>query len=268
MVHLSSRRHPEVQQVRDLVRRASTRRTQGVLIVEGPKVLHEALAAGFAPQLVLLDADAPESDELAEICTRAGAAVHWVSSDTLSSVADTRTPHAAVAVVGYPDAGGRQPELPTVVTVGVADPGNLGTLLRSAEAAGARSVVVTEGCDLRAPKVVRAAAGAHFHLQVGECSHDELRHLLGEWSSVGVESYALTVDGEVSLWDIAPGAGGAERQSGRVVLVGSESHGLPATIAAACSHRVRIPHRGRAESLNVGVAFGVAAFWLLNGPVA
>ncbi len=79
-----------------------------------------------------------------------------------------------------------------------------------------------------------------------------------------LESIALVLDGEEPLWDVAPGPVAWPR----AVVLGSESHGLDADVAAACSRRVYVPHRGRAESLNVAVAAGVAAFWLLAGPAA
>ena len=241
----------------------------------------EALRCGWRPRVVAVDVDGDVSD-VAGACRQAGAVVHWVTADVLASVSDTRTPHAVVAVFDFATAS--TPLWPAVVAVGVSDPGNLGTILRTAEAAGAASVVLAGGCDVRSPKVVRAAAGAHFYVPLMEIKCEDAAHWLrgvtagrqpapaevgeghplrdGDGSATGVESFALVLDGAESLWDVAPGPVATPR----AVVVGSESHGLPSDVAAACSRRLYVPHRGRSESLNVGVAAGLASFWLLAGP--
>lgn len=132
-----------------------------------------------------------------------------------------------------------------VVADGVADPGNLGTMLRSAEAAGVDAVVVTPGTvDAFNPKVVRASAGAVFHVPVIAAALGDLRaaglRLVGTSSHRGVTHTAAD-------W------------SGRLAIVaGSEAHGLPDD--APVDHWVRIVHHGRAESLNVAMATTVLCF--------
>jgi TrmH family RNA methyltransferase len=185
-----------------------------------------------------------------------GVPVHALKEGVLEKLGSTRTPQPVLAVASCPvpialDAIGLGL---VVVTVDVQDPGNLGTIVRSAEAAGASALVVgrgAHGVDPWNPKVVRGSAGAVLGLPV--VTVDDPPAALGTFRArgfrtVGADGSASTVYTDVDL-------------TGAVALViGSEAHGLPAAIGAELDAVVAIPMAGATESLNVGVAASILMF--------
>jgi TrmH family RNA methyltransferase len=181
-----------------------------------------------------------------------GAPVYEVAVGVIDRIASTVTPQPVLAVVRRRDvplataAGAVAVGGFVVVAAGLADPGNLGTILRSAEAAGAGAVVVTEATvDVYNPKVVRASAGALFHVPV------VVDVALGDLSALGVPLLGAVADGGTP-YDEAP------LDVACALVLGSEAHGLP--VGLRLDGLVSIPHRGRAESLNVAMAATVLCF--------
>jgi TrmH family RNA methyltransferase len=134
------------------------------------------------------------------------------------------------------------------------DPGNLGTIIRTADAAGADGVLLDGGVDAYNGKAVRASAGSVFHLPVVDCAADEL---LVRARSIGLAALATTGAGRLDLDDLADDGVLAQPT---VWLFGSEARGLPESVLDAADHTVRIPIRGRAESLNVASAAAVCLY--------
>jgi RNA methyltransferase, TrmH family len=243
------------------VGRRNARQAERSFVVEGAKVLGEALAAGVAVESVFVDRSlmatgAEALQQLLDQAYAAGSRVYELEHGVLARVADTVTPQPVLAVVPQIDVPlARLDQLGAdliVVCVEVRDPGNAGTVLRSAEAAGAGGVVCCDGSvDVFNPKTVRASAGALFHVPVvsgGDAT--EVLAQLGSWGlrRLGTASRGGQVYDETDL-------------SGRVALVfGNEAHGLPADLQAVMDGVVTIPMAGRAESLNVGMAAAVLCF--------
>lgn len=193
----------------------------------------------------------------AELLARAGCRVHDVTEGVLASLADTVTPQGLVGIARLPHAA-LDDALPlatrplTVVLVEVADPGNVGTAVRTADAAGAAGVVVTAGsADVRNPKAVRASAGSLFHLPVAtgvpfaEVAQACRRRGV---AIVGADSRGERRHVEVDL--LRPTA----------VVFGNEAHGLDSGVLAACDVVARVPIHGRAESLNLAATVAVFAY--------
>ena len=175
------------------------------------------------------------------------APVFELADGVLERVASTQSPQPLLAVVSLPDRSLADLVEPTFVVVAdrLADPGNAGTIMRSAEAAGADAVVLTPGSvDLYNPKVVRAAAGALFHLPVFVATIDEVRAL--GLRTVATSSHQGRAYTEVDLK--VPVA----------LVVGNEAHGVADD--APVDEWITIPHAGRAESLNVAMATTVLCF--------
>ncbi len=239
---LTSTRNPRVQAARGL-QRARERRAQGRHLVEGPRAVAEALAAGVVAELFVVEgAPAPEVD----------VPVHRVADHVLEHLSDATTPQGIVAVArtvpSHLDGIG---DGVIVVLDRVADPGNAGTILRTADALGAAAVVLTSGSvDPFAPKTVRAAVGSTYHLPV-----------VTDVTLAEVVAHARATQRRVVGLDAA-GAEGLEALSaagGPVCLVlGNEAHGLDADIAALLDTTVAIALHPRAESLNVAAAAAIA----------
>ncbi|HVM03160.1 MAG TPA: RNA methyltransferase [Acidimicrobiales bacterium] len=223
-------------------------------MVEGAKVLGEALDAGVHVEAVYAAPGAPA--DVLERAAGAGARVLDLAPGVLERVAGTVTPQPVIAVVPYVDVGLDDlggADL-VVVCVDVRDPGNLGTVLRSAEAAGAGGVVCCDGSvDVYNPKAVRASAGSLFHVPV-VAGGDPAAVLdrLGRWglrrlgavARHGLDYAAVDLTGPTAL------------------VLGNEAAGLPGDLAGGglLDARVSIPMTGRAESLNVGMAAAVLCF--------
>ena len=247
-------RHHDAVRLRELLRDASARRSAGEFVLEGPRVVSDALDRGVALSGVYLGPGARRS--FAALVSRLDAAsvpVRDLKEGVLEKIGTTQTPQPVLGVAPLPPMVGLDALAAglVVVCVGVADPGNLGTIVRSAEAAGARAVLVSDGVDPWNPKVVRGSAGAVLGVPivVVESAVEALGSLRGRgWRAVGAEGSAALDYTEANL-------------DGSVALVlGSEAHGLPDDVTAALDAIVRIPMAGAIESLNVAVAASVLMF--------
>jgi TrmH family RNA methyltransferase len=213
--------------------------------------VREALATGVVPETVFYAPDADAS--LVEAAHDAGAAVVALASGVMESVADAVTPQPICAVVPFVDSplDALTDDGVVVVAVDVRDPGNAGTLIRAAAAAGARGVVLCAGCvELTNPKTVRSTAGAIFRVPVvTSVAVDEVLTVLGRSGRLRLAAVAESGDDYTTLDLTGPVA----------FVVGNEAHGLPDTLAGVDRY-VTIPMIGPMESLNVGVATAVLCF--------
>jgi TrmH family RNA methyltransferase len=245
-------RHAKVQRLRRLLARRSARQAEGAYVVEGANLLVEALSSG-APVEAVFVAPGADAGELGLVWD-AGVRIHDLAPGVLERVAGTVTPQPVLAIVRM--TGSTLEEMggpgPVVVCVDVRDPGNLGTILRSAEASGASGVVCCDGTvDVYNPKSVRASAGALFHVPLIPGGAPVT--VLDALSRTGRRRLGATVDGgeDYATADL----------SGRVVFVlGNEANGLPPEVEEALDGTVHIPMEGRSESLNVGMACAVLCF--------
>jgi TrmH family RNA methyltransferase len=197
----------------------------------------------------------PADDLLAQAAQRA-VPVTVVGDRVVSALAETQTPQGVFAVVDVPTSDGRESlndARLVAALVGVADPGNVGTIIRTADAAGADAVVLTSGCaDPYGGKAVRASAGSILRVPV--VTDVPIGDVVGLLRRCGLTILAAT-------------GGGAEldrraaRSTDRMAwLFGSEAHGLPAEVEADADRRVRVPMRAGVESINVTAAAAVCLY--------
>lgn len=244
--------------------RARTRREAGRFLAEGPHLLAEALDARAGVEEVIVGAEAAQGPEVAALLDRAaaaGAEIHTVSAREIESVAETRTPQGLVAIVRTPRGRGEPYDAAGVWLMldGVQDPGNVGTLLRAADAFAVEGIVAGQGtADPWGGKVVRAAQGAHFRLRLFETEGDAAAAQLAAARARGSAVWGATLDGE-DVYGLAAPVGVL------ILALGSEAHGLSPAVRDACSRRVTVPQRGRAESLNVAMAGSVLLSWISRG---
>jgi TrmH family RNA methyltransferase len=242
--------------------RRSARKDEGRFVIEGVNLLEEALAAGATIEAVYVDeAWGQGSHErlsgLLERCSETRVRVFELEPGVLERVAGTVTPQPVMAVVEMPvfELAGLKAANPrlVIVCVDVRDPGNAGTVARSAWAAGADAVVCCEGTvDLWAPKAVRSSAGAVFHVPI--VSAGPAAGVLSEIGEWGLRRLGTVSEGGVDY--------AAEDLTGRVAFVlGNEAAGLPlGGLHTQLDGLVSIPMTGGAESLNVGIAAAVLCF--------
>lgn len=255
---LDNPRSPRVRAVAKLTKRTARDET-GLFLLEGPQAAREVLA--YRPETVVELFATPTAMErhsdIRDAARDAGIAVVFTTEPVLDAMADTVTPQGIVAVARQSPTSVRDvfAAAPRLVAIceEVRDPGNLGTIIRAADAAGADAVVLTgRTVDPYNPKVVRATTGSLFHLPV----------------AVGVELSAVaSLAREAGLRVVAADVGGTDFLAARSLLCeptawlfGNEAHGLDAEALAFADLSLRIPIYGSAESLNLATAASVCLY--------
>jgi len=240
MERITSRQNPLMAHIRKLNSSKAYRREMGEFTGEGPKLLEEARKANWPLSVVV-------SVQGVEVPNCGDARRVEVPADLLQSLCDTKTPQGVLFVCSLPDTaapqkleGGRY-----LVLDGLQDPGNVGTIWRTADALGANGILLVNGCaDPFSPKTMRSTMGACFRLPVYEVTAEELPALL-ERSSLPLYATALRED-TVDIRD-------ADLRRCAVVI-GSEGRGISDGMLALCEKTIKIPMRARCESLNAASA--------------
>ena len=246
---ITSAQNERVKYIRSLARRR-VRQREGRFVVEGTRLVDETVRAGIKPALVFYTqawAETAAGQQLLSSLRPAKDGDWLVSEAVLAACADTQSPQGLLAVVPFVH---KEPQPGLILILdGIRDPGNLGTILRSAEAAGVGQVLLAPGTvDLYSPKVVRGAMGAHFRLSVSNL----------DWPAIGER-----VTGR-AVW-LADAAGGVAYDTVdwtvlSALIVGGEAAGTGEDAAALATGRVSIPMAGGAESLNAAMAASVILF--------
>ncbi len=250
-VSVASFTSPVVQELRRLLARRRDRREAGRFVVEGPVLVRDAVDADLSVVRQFVPVGSPEAaiDGAGEVVT--------IADDVLERLGSTQAPQAPIALVEFPttDAGILSEAAFVVILDRIQDPGNLGTILRSSEAAGVDAVVLTPGsADPYNPKVVRASAGALFHLPVIEADLDAV--VDAGLVLHGTSSHDHPTRRVVPYTD-------ADLTRRVALVMGNEAAGLPAewdSTVGPVDRWITIPHRGRSESLNVAMATTVLVF--------
>lgn len=239
------------------LKKRTLREEERRFLVEGAQAVGEALAEdGRLLSLFVTD----ELDPLAVRARQAGVPVDQVTERVMERLTSTVSPQGMVGVAPFVDVpiDALAGPGPVAVLHEVRDPGNAGTILRSADAAGAVGVVFAgSSVDAYNAKAVRASAGSIFHVPVVRGVGTE--EALGSLRTKGFAVIAMDMYGDVDLFE-------AELPRSSVFVLGNEAHGLPPEILTTADHRVRVPHAGKAESLNLAAAATVCLFeWARRG---
>lgn len=260
----ATERTPRVVSARKLLRRAGRDKAHRFL-AEGAQAVREALTwaeerPGRVHELFVTATAAARNPELVDAAAAAGAVVTTVTDRAAESLSDTVTPQGLVAVCSLVDvpvaeALAGTPRL-VAVLAGVADPGNAGTVVRVADAAGADAVLLAgDTVDPHNGKAVRASTGSVFHLPLAR--DRDAAAVLDACRAAGLTLLVADGHGELDLH--APEAADVLARPTAWVF-GGEAHGVPAELAARADHRVRVPIHGRAESLNLATAAAVCLY--------
>ena len=245
MEHITSRQNPLMVRIKKLGQSRALRREEGVFVCEGPKLIEEALKWGASVETVLTAEGRTWPEELPREARQVE-----VPDSLLRAVSSVETPQGLLAVCRTPAltppdklSGGRY-----LVLDGVQDPGNLGTIWRTADAFGADGLLLVNGCaDPWSPKTIRATMGACFRLPAWETDLETIRILL-DGADIPLYATALRED-TVDVRDVD-----LKRAA---VVIGSEGRGISEEALALCRRTIKIPMRTRCESLNAAMAAGV-----------
>ena len=243
-MELTGLQNPMVKAAAEL-KQKKYRQQQGLFLAEGLRTVEEAVRYGAVQSIFYT---AIEDDRTRAVLEQAAAKqikLVCVSDKVLKKIADTETPPGIIAVCEM-----------RLVLDRVTDPGNIGTMLRTADAAGVGGLLLLQGCaDIYAPKTVRASMGSLFHLPVLSGLNEEL--LVQAARKAGYELLVTCLDGADNLYK-------ADLQGRLAFVMGNEANGVSDALLAAADKRVFIPMQGRAESLNVAMAAGIVMFEALR----
>lgn len=246
MEHITSLKNPKVAAWKALKDRKG-RRESGCFLVEGRKMVEEALKSAFDVAAVLVQEGVSFPGGLTM-------PVYELSEHVLAAVCDTKTPQGIAAVVRMKEqsALGRH----IVVLDGVQDPGNVGTIIRTADAAGLDGVLLSNQCaDVFSPKVLRATMGSIFRMNLR--TTDDLPGELMKLREKGYSILSSQLDG-TPFYE-------REKVSEQFALViGNEGNGVSEQVQQTATHRVRLPMRGGAESLNAAIAAAIMMYELMR----
>ncbi len=252
-MELTSRKHDTVRRFKELAKDKKLRTALGVFVIEGDHLCGEAVSCGMEIVTLLYTEKAMEKYPVAEKLIAAAESSAVISQDIAEYISDTKAPQGLFAEVRRRD-GVQLPEGRLVILDGVQDPGNVGTIIRTAEAFGMGGVLLSEKCaDIFSPKVLRASMGSVFRIPCEVCDVPQRISALREQ---GYDVYGSMLDETAQkLGDIRFGDKAA-------IVIGSEGSGITQETKAACTGGLYIPITG-AESLNAAAAATVM-IWELS----
>ena len=255
MIRIQSRQNTALRHLARLGRERKYRRSTGEMLCEGEKMLQEAVASGAQIKTLLVRAGREDClpDGLTDRLGQAGAALYAAPDALFCQASGVETPQNVIFSCAQPwwTADALDGKEQVLLLDGLQDPGNLGTILRTAEAFALGAVVLCEGCaDPFSPKVVRSTMGAVFRLP---CVALPLREAMERLRRNGLPVYATALhEDSVPLGDVPLGRA--------AVIIGSEGRGVSSAAIGQSDQRVIIPMKGRAESLNAGVAAAIVIY--------
>jgi TrmH family RNA methyltransferase len=245
---ITSSSNPKIKLVRALQTQAQQRKAQGAFVTEGVRLLEDAISAEWPIHFIFFDQTLSERGQalINTLDQQSTTEVIEISPGLMAEISDTETPQGILAVM-------KSTALPlpadpsfVILVDQVRDPGNLGTMLRTAEAAGVDATLLTPGTvDAFSPKVVRAGMGAHFYLPIEHKPWHEIHNYLK-----GLPVFLADSKADLTLWD-------ADLRQPCALLIGGEAFGASRMGEEAATHRITIPMVGRTESLNAAMAAGI-----------
>jgi len=249
---LTSTKNPRIKQIRKLQNNSRARSKAGLFVTEGIRLVEEVLHSGWLPKILLYTEDIGSRGlEMVAEFQKSDVEVLLVASHVMQAASDTQTPQGILAVLPIPNVA-PLPVSPNFLLIldGIRDPGNMGTILRTARAAGVDAVLLPEGVvDPFSPKVVRSAMGAHFNLPICAMRSEEI----AEFVAAGISLFLADSTGGQSIFE-------TDFTSPLALIISSEAHGASTWAKRLATQRVHIPMPGGAESLNAAVAGAILTF--------
>lgn len=282
---ITSNQNSKIKLVRALMGRSKERREANAFVIEGVRLFEEAVNSHWEFRFVLYDETLNErGKKKIESLKSQGVEVEEVSTNVMKSLSETETPQGVLAVIQFSNLPIPQSLNFVLIPDQIRDPGNLGTLLRTASAAGVQAVLLPpETTDAFAPKVLRSGMGAHFHLAIHSVSWDEIKQVItgsashltkqddsNRGDSARLEKkidpsgathprlqiYLADMDGQ-SCWE-------TDLRQPLALIIGSEADGASKQAQELAHQKISIPMNGSIESLNAGVAGSVLMFEIVR----
>ena len=244
---ITSKSNQKLKKVKKLLSSARERRDSGLFVIEGVRLFTEAPRE--LVETVFISQDCP-------VDVSSYPEVEMVERGIFRELSDTVTPQGILAIVKQPGAGSEsvliteKKDRRLLLLDGIRDPGNLGTMIRTAEAAGVGAVWMSPDCvDLYNPKVIRSTMGSIFRVPAFVA---DLPDRISRLKAAGIPVYGTSLSAEKSYRDVD--------LSGAAIIIGSEANGISRAVSEAVTDNIRIPMHGKVESLNAAVSAAILMF--------
>ena len=250
------------QRIKDIanLKQKKYRTESGTFFAEGLRAVQEALDYADLTDLFFTKTEEDKLNEILKNAEAKGVRLYCVDEKVMLKLSDTKTPQGVLAVIRMPEQSlqklrpgtASDNNAPVIILDRIQDPGNLGTIIRTADAVGALGIIMLEGCvDAYSPKTVRASMGSLFHLPVVQDVFPE--EALTWCYCHGYEPVATAMKGAANLYK-------ADISKKMAFIFGNEANGVSEELQAAAETRLFIPMAGQAESMNVSMAAGIILF--------
>lgn len=244
---ITSKNNQQIKNIRRLAESGKTRRKEGLFVAEGERICSE-IPKEILHEIYVSESFAAGAEDVFE-----NACV--VADDVFGSVSDTVTPQGVLALVRQPSFALEEvlaSRNTLVILDEIRDPGNLGTIIRTSEAAGAAVVISSSSADIFNPKTVRATMGSIFRVPF-YIAKEELAETCRMIKQAGVRIYGAALEASSEL----DKACFAEK---RAFVIGNEANGISSAVLKECDERIRIPMKGKVESLNAAVSAAILLY--------
>lgn len=246
--------NPKIQLVRSLINQSKERKHASLFVVEGLRLVEEAVASECKIQSIFYSSNLSDRGiGLIEECKQKNIQVEEIAVHLMEKITETKTPQGILGIIQLPDL--RIPEILDFALIcdAIRDPGNLGTMIRTAAAAGVQAVLLAPGTtDAFAPKVIRSGMGAHFHIPILQLDWNEIEQVCHN-RPFPLNIFGAMANAEENYWQInlcLPSA----------IIVGGEADGMGKDALRITDKFVSIPMPGRSESLNAAIAASILLF--------
>jgi TrmH family RNA methyltransferase len=245
---IKSLQNNRVKLVSQLQSKGRVRRKERKIVLEGTRLISDAVEQKLRPEFLFYEPQNVDWNFLAQLQNKNMPLIE-VNDEVMKHVSDTQSPQGIIGVFPIP-----QPQLPkspqrVLILDAISEPGNMGTIFRTAGAAGVQVVILAQGCvDPYNPKVLRGGMGAHFRIPIIEAGWSEIRGYVD-----GLKIFLAAGDGEVSYNDV-------DWKTTWALVIGNEAHGVGEKSGSLHGTRIAIPMASNTESLNAAVATGIILF--------
>jgi RNA methyltransferase, TrmH family len=256
---IESSHNPRIKQVRALLSQHKERVKQSAFVAEGVRLVEDAVLAGWLPEWALYSSQiSARGMQIVEGLASGNIPVEEISPDLMTAISATETPQGLLAIFA-------QRVLPfpleldfLLILDNLRDPGNLGTILRTARAAGVQSVILTPGTvDAFSPKVLRSGMGAHFHTPIQSLAWPEIEALCKTNLQNHLKIFIAEAAGEKSIWQ-------ADLRQPLALIIGGEAEGPSLQARQIADETLTIPMPGKSESLNAAISSGIILFEIIR----
>ncbi len=251
---ITSSQNPKIQKIRTILDNSKERKKSGLFVVEGVRLFDEVIMSNWNIDLVLFSENlSVRGRDLVEQARNRNILVEEVPFSLMKKISDTDHPQGVVALIEQNDMPILKPLDFVLVCDCINDPGNLGTILRSADAAKAQAVLIsTNSVDMYSPKVIRAGMGAHFHIPIIQLDWEKISQLCKN-STPRLNVFLASANSDINCWD-------ADFTQPAALIIGNEATGPGEEAYQLADTLIKIPMPGKSESLNASIAASILLF--------